>query len=79
MKTTGWNRFLAFLLTLSLLLNLLVVIPFTAFAGGQATEVPTTNENLTSEQKKLLTAFADSLGESNSGKKQSFFKKLFGK
>ena len=57
MKTTGWNRFLAFLLTLSLLLNLLVVIPFTAFAGGQATEVPTTNENLTSEQKHAYEPF----------------------
>ncbi|MBQ8290046.1 MAG: molecular chaperone DnaJ [Clostridia bacterium] len=38
-----------------------------------------TPKNLTGEQKKLLSAFADSLGESNSGKKQSFFKKLFGK
>lgn len=36
-----------------------------------------TPKNLTSEQKKLLTAFASSLGESNSGKKESFFKKIF--
>ena len=36
-----------------------------------------TPKNLTSEQKKLLTAFATSLGESNSGKKESFFKKIF--
>ena len=38
-----------------------------------------TPRNLTSEQKKLLSQFAASLGESNSGKKQSFFKKLFNK
>ena len=38
-----------------------------------------TPKNLTAEQKKLLSAFAASLGDSNSGKKQSFFKKLFNK
>ena len=36
-----------------------------------------TPKNLTSEQKKLLSDFAASLGENNSGKKQSFFKKIF--
>ncbi len=36
-----------------------------------------TPKNLTAEQKKLLSAFASSLGESNSGKKESFFKKIF--
>lgn len=38
-----------------------------------------TPKNLTSEQKKLLTEFSKSLGESNTGKKDSFFKKLFNK
>ncbi len=38
-----------------------------------------TPKNLTSEQKKLLIAFADSLGESNEQKSKSFFKKLFNK
>ncbi len=38
-----------------------------------------TPKNLTSEQKKLLTAFAASLGDNNAGKKQGFFKKLFNK
>ncbi len=38
-----------------------------------------TPRNLNSEQKKLLEAFGASLGENNGGKKQSFFKKLFGK
>ena len=38
-----------------------------------------TPKNLTSEQKKLLTEFSKSLGESNTGKKSSFFKKLFNK
>ncbi|MBR2465980.1 MAG: molecular chaperone DnaJ [Clostridia bacterium] len=38
-----------------------------------------TPKNLTLEQKKLLAAFADSLGESNEIKSKSFFKKLFNK
>ena len=36
-----------------------------------------TPKNLSPEQKKLLQAFSSSLGESNSGKKEGFFKKLF--
>ena len=36
-----------------------------------------TPKNLTSEQKKLLEKFSETLGESNTGKRQSFFKKLF--
>ena len=42
------------------------------------TVVVETPKNLTAEQKKLLMAFSSSLGESNSGKKEGFFKKLFG-
>ena len=38
-----------------------------------------TPKNLSSKQKELLSAFAESLGESNGAKKQSFFKKLFNK
>ena len=38
-----------------------------------------TPKNLTNEQKKLLNAFADSLGNGNNDKKQSFFKKIFNK
>ena len=38
-----------------------------------------TPKNLNSEQKKLLTAFSDSLGENNGQRRQSFFSKLFGK
>ena len=38
-----------------------------------------TPKNLTDEQKKLLQAFASSLGENNTGKKTSFFKKIFNK
>ena len=38
-----------------------------------------TPKNLTAEQKKLLTEFSKTLGESNTGKKDSFFKKLFNK
>lgn len=38
-----------------------------------------TPKNLTQEQKKLLSSFADSLGESNETKSKSFFKKLFNK
>ena len=38
-----------------------------------------TPKNLTAEQKKLLTEFSKTLGESNTGKKESFFKKLFNK
>ena len=41
------------------------------------TVVVETPKNLTSEQKKLLSAFASSLGESNTGKKEGFFKKIF--
>ena len=36
-----------------------------------------TPKNLNSKQKELLMAFAESLGENNSTKKQSFFKKFF--
>ena len=36
-----------------------------------------TPKNLTNEQKKLLEKFAETLGEGNTGKRQSFFKKLF--
>ena len=36
-----------------------------------------TPKNLTEEQKKLLKAFSSSLGENNTGKKTSFFKKIF--
>ena len=43
------------------------------------TVVVETPKNLTNEQKKLLQSFASSLGETNSGKKQSFFKKIFNK
>ena len=38
-----------------------------------------TPKNLTQEQKKLLEAFGNSLGENNGAKKESFFKKLFNK
>lgn len=38
-----------------------------------------TPKNLNAEQKKLLSDFAASLGESNGAKKESFFKKLFNK
>ncbi len=38
-----------------------------------------TPKNLTSKQKELLIAFANSLGDGNSGKKQGFFKKIFNK
>lgn len=38
-----------------------------------------TPRNLSSEQKKLLSDFAASLGEGNGAKKESFFKKLFNK
>lgn len=38
-----------------------------------------TPKNLNSKQKELLLAFAESLGEGNGAKKQSFFKKLFNK
>ena len=36
-----------------------------------------TPRNLTNEQKKLLEKFSETLGEGNTGKRQSFFKKLF--
>ena len=38
-----------------------------------------TPKNLTQEQKKLLSTFADSLGENNESKTKGFFKKLFNK
>ena len=38
-----------------------------------------TPKNLNSEQKKLLRDFAATLGENNTGKERSFFKKLFNK
>ena len=38
-----------------------------------------TPRNLSSEQKKLMEKFAETLGEGNTGKKQSFFKKIFSK
>ncbi len=41
------------------------------------TAIVETPKNLSSEQRKLLQAFAESLGDSNTGKKESFFKKLF--
>ena len=43
------------------------------------TVVVETPKNLTSEQKKLISEFSKSLGESNTGKRESFFKKLFNK
>jgi len=38
-----------------------------------------TPKNLSSEQKKLLKEFSDTLGEKNTSKERSFFKKLFNK
>lgn len=38
-----------------------------------------TPKNLTSEQKKLLSAFASSLGENNGAKREKFFKRIFRK
>ena len=38
-----------------------------------------TPKNLSAEQKKLLLAFSESLGENNNKKKQGFFKKIFNK
>lgn len=38
-----------------------------------------TPKNLSAEQKKLLSAFAASLSDNNTGKKTSFFKKIFNK
>lgn len=38
-----------------------------------------TPKNLSAEQKKLLKAFSESLGEKNASKERSFFKKLFNK
>ena len=43
------------------------------------TVVTETPRNLSSEQKKLLEAFSNSLGKNNGAKKESFFSKLFGK
>lgn len=43
------------------------------------TVVVETPKNLSGEQKKLLTEFAKTLGENNTGKRESFFKKLFNK
>ncbi len=42
------------------------------------TVIVETPKNLTSEQKRLLTEFAKTLGEKNTGKKNGFFKNLFG-
>jgi molecular chaperone DnaJ len=44
-----------------------------------ATVVVETPKNLTEEQKKLLTEFSKSLEKNNTGKRDSFFKKLFNK
>ncbi|MCQ2385729.1 MAG: hypothetical protein MJ078_03530 [Clostridia bacterium] len=41
------------------------------------TVVIETPKGLTQKQKDLLRAFADSLGESNNSRKNSFFKKIF--
>ena len=43
------------------------------------TVVVETPKNLNAEQKKLLRDFAETLGENNTGKERSFFKKLFNK
>jgi len=43
------------------------------------TVVVETPKNLSSEQKKLLKEFSDTLGEKNTSKERSFFKKLFNK
>ena len=43
------------------------------------TVVVETPKNLTAEQKKLIQEFSASLGEKNTGKKSSFFKKIFDK
>ncbi len=43
------------------------------------TVVVETPRNLNTEQKKLLRDFAETLGENNTGKERSFFKKLFNK
>ena len=43
------------------------------------TVVVETPKNLNTEQKKLLRDFAETLGENNTGKERSFFKKLFNK
>ena len=43
------------------------------------TVVIETPKNLSAEQKKLLKEFADTLGEKNTSKERSFFKKLFNK
>ncbi len=43
------------------------------------TVIVETPRNLNSEQKKLLRDFAETLGENNTGKERSFFKKLFNK
>ena len=43
------------------------------------TVVVETPRNLNNEQKKLLRDFAATLGENNTGKERSFFKKLFNK
>ena len=57
MKTIGRNRIIAWLLSLSFVLNAFVVIPFTAFAREQEVEVPTTNETITTEQKHAYEPF----------------------
>lgn len=43
------------------------------------TVIVETPRNLNNEQKKLLRDFAETLGENNTGKERSFFKKIFNK
>jgi len=43
------------------------------------TVIVETPKNLSTEQKAALTKFAETLGDNNSGKRQGFFKKIFGK
>ena len=49
------------------------------FAKVKEVYETTDTATLTKEQKKLLQAFSSSLGENNTGKKNSFFKKIFNK
>ena len=43
------------------------------------TVIVETPKHLNNDQKKLLRDFAETLGENNTGKERSFFKKLFNK
>lgn len=43
------------------------------------TVIVETPKNLSAEQKTALAKFAETLGDNNSGKRQGFFKKIFGK